>query len=338
MAALFPVTHSTPCTKALLSRIMPDYDGGVAVGCRLLMHGLNDTFEVRTADHRYILRVYRSGWRTPDDIGYELDLLNHLGRKGFPASVPVLRRDGSYLQELCFPEGKRYAVLFTYAEGKEVYCNKEGEESNAELYGRSAARMHLALEDFASPNLRFPLDMEHLLDEPLTAALSLLGHRPEDAAYLLRLADRLRQAVADLPMEGLERTACFGDFHGGNAHLSDDGILTFFDFDCGGPGWTAYDVGVYRWSAKLGGDEKETRWNAFLKGYTEHRTLEELDLQATTYFVPIRHIWLMGLHAANGFDWGYGWLDDGYLDRFIGFLREWEGRYPGGFGPVQPVD
>lgn len=66
------------------------------------------------------------------------------------------------------------------------------------------------------------------------------------------------------------------------------------------------------------------RWEQFLRGYGERRTLNELDLAAVPLFVAIRHIWLLGLHTGNGRDWGYGWMGDRYFDRSLKFLKTWE--------------
>jgi thiamine kinase-like enzyme len=42
-------------------------------------------------------------------------------------------------------------------------------------------------------------------------------------------------------MAGLEIGFCHGDFHGGNA-CQKDGSFTFYDFDCCGWGYRAYDL------------------------------------------------------------------------------------------------
>lgn len=54
------------------------------------------------------------------------------------------------------------------------------------------------------------------------------------------------------------------------------------------------------------------------------RPINEVDVHATSYFVAIRHFWLLGLHTSNGKDWGFGWMNDQYFDQAIKFFREWE--------------
>src|SRR5258705_213100 len=119
MENYFPVTHSTLAINALMTDVLPDYDIGIPLECRLLHLGLNDTYLVKTLDGQYILRVYREGWRSVSEILYELDVLLFLQRENHAVSVPLSRKDGSLIHPVTAPEAIRYVVLFTYAPGKE---------------------------------------------------------------------------------------------------------------------------------------------------------------------------------------------------------------------------
>nr|WP_040445708.1 hypothetical protein [Ktedonobacter racemifer] len=55
--------------------------------------------------------------------------------------------------------------------------------------------------------------------------------------------------------------------------------------------------------------------------------MSQADLAAIPLFEPISDIWSMGLHAANGADWGIGWMNDEYFDQQFQGLREWESTY-----------
>jgi Ser/Thr protein kinase RdoA (MazF antagonist) len=90
----FPVTHSTLSAEALLAYAQQHYDIGKLDECLLLNPGLNDTYLLRGAGQRYILRVYRAGWRTLADILYEMDMLLHLHHKGAPVAYPLPMKDG----------------------------------------------------------------------------------------------------------------------------------------------------------------------------------------------------------------------------------------------------
>jgi Ser/Thr protein kinase RdoA (MazF antagonist) len=191
--------------------------------------------------------------------------------------------------------------------------------------------LHTAANDFVSQHARFQLDLRHLVDQPLAALRPFLAHRPDDWAYLQGFANRARERIANLPVGQLEWGFCHGDLHGGNAHIDERKTITFFDFDCGGPGWRAYDIAAFRQGPQGRQDEA---WEAFLKGYTERRSLSQLDLAALPWFVALRHLWLMGLHAANTPDWGCSLLSDDYFDGGgvggLEFLREWEAKHLNG--------
>lgn len=48
------------------------YPIGKPHSCKLLKRGLNDTYLVETEQGKYILRLYRRGWRTKEEIDFEL--------------------------------------------------------------------------------------------------------------------------------------------------------------------------------------------------------------------------------------------------------------------------
>ena len=238
--AHFPVTHSIPSAEALQAQIQQDYDIGPIAECRYWQIGLNDTYLVITSGHRFVLRVYRTHRRTDSDIEYELDALTHLSHKGIPVSTPVLRKDGARLVELVAPEGRRYYVLFTYAEGTTYSYGDDIQIAHD--YGKAVACIHNAMDGFSSDHQRFTLNLDFLIHEPIEHIKPFLKHRPTDWDYLCRLAERIEKSILRLTSEGLEQGFCHGDTNGYNAHFASDRQLTFFDFDFCGVVWRAYDL------------------------------------------------------------------------------------------------
>lgn len=334
-STLFPVIQSLLSPQALMTEVLADYDIGDLVECTLLSHNLNDTYLVSTTDRRYILRVSQAPrptgrtWRSASDILYELDLLLHLKRKGASVAVPLVRRDGTLLRTVDAPEGPRVVVLFTYVPGEPLIPPKQTLLLSA-LYGRTVAEIHEVTDDFVSVHPRFHLDLAFLLETPLQTIQPLLVHRADDWNDLLHLANFLKERIARLPIQALDRGACHGDAQGGNAILSGEKMLTFFDFDVSGSGWRAYDLAVFYWGmvlgkSRLGWDDEQVErlWTAYLEGYLERRHLSEPDLQAIPLFVMLRHFWFLGLHTANWDFWGYGEVNDRFFERELAFLREW---------------
>lgn len=319
--SMFPVIYSVLSPEAIITEIIPDYDLPRPVACQYLARGLNDSYLVSTPEHHFILRVYAQGWRTLTDIAYELDYLLHLAAQGAPVSAPIIQRNGKYIREIAAPEGIRYCALFTYAPGEMPDNNNP---DHAMLYGNGAAQIHKYSDGAICQSNRSPLSLDYLLDESLTTILPLLAHRIEDSDYLRALADRLRIQVDQL--ENLEWGFCHGDMTGGNAHIAQNGTITFFDFDFCGKGWRAYDLAVFRWGMGHRSKDPDAAWEAFLKGYFSVRLLAQVDLDATEVFVLVRYIRYLGINTSRGRDIGYGWMNDRFFDHHLGRIRGLEAK------------
>jgi Ser/Thr protein kinase RdoA (MazF antagonist) len=240
-------------------------------------------------------------------------------RHGVPVAAPIRGRDGRFEQIAEAADGERGALLFTFAAGRPFQACPADAAAN----GETLARVHVVSESFAGTGARPALDLDRLLDRPVTALLSLVDDRPDAHAAITRLADRLRVYIAELAPQ-LTRGYCHGDCHGYNAHFGDDGMATFFDFDDGGPGWFAYDLSVFLWSAYISGNaERRALWRHFLSGYARRRRVASTDLDAVPLFIAIRHFWLLGEYAAGAEVWGTAWMGE-WFDRQLAFLRHWQ--------------
>lgn len=321
MKSHLPVLYSTISEQAILERVLPMYSIEHPTECTFLSRGCNDTYLIRTTDGpSYILRVYRYGWRTLAEISCELDALVHLARKNISVSRPIVGTDGQVVRVLPVPEGNRYAALFTYASGKELSFEK----TNAMRLGQALGTLHSAMDNFSSRHLRFELNWEHLVEIPINRIEPFLAHRIEDWDFLRFFTDRLHKQLICLapPDKGF----CHGDVHELNAHIDQDNTVTFFDFDCCGTGWRAYDLATFRWSAKWRHKEAEA-WEPFVCGYRKGRDLSATDLQAVPLFVAMRNIWLMGLHAGEVHWEGSRLMRGAYFDHHLTFLKNCERDY-----------
>ena len=315
------MTHSIISTKALLAEILPLYNLGNQLTCILLTRGVNDTYLIQTSAKKYILRVYRTGWRTLSDILYEIDVLTHLDKKSIPVSTSVARQDGNFINTLQAPEGLRHLVLFTYAPGRPL---DRHDASDSYYHGRALASLHNATDGFSSSHTREALDLNYLIDQSLQIIQPLHTCSSSDWGYLQDLTERLRLQIQQLAIQGLDWGVCHGDSHMLNDHIGDDHTITFFDFDCCTTGWRAYDLAILPWSEGFYQmDPGDILWNAFLKGYIEQRPLNETDLAAIPLFVALREIWHTALVAQLQPDSGIQGFDR-MLQRTLRLLREWE--------------
>ena len=307
--------YSSLCTQELLSKIVPMFNIPSPIACEFLCQGLNDSYKVTTESDSYLLRIYRKEWRTKSDIEFELSILNHLHREKINVAYPLVAVTGEQIVSVTSPEGERFAIMTSFAEGQPLLFN---DSYDAELYGKSVAKIHKHSGNISTQHERFKIDLIHLIEEPLKRIKPYLKHRESDWLFLKSYASTLSKNIANSQSELLDFGFCHGDFHGGNAHKS-NGELTFFDFDCCGIGFRAYDLAVYKWSARLAKKEEE-RWVPFIKAYREVREISEHDLALVDDYVSIRHIWLMGLHTDIAL--AKGWLTEKYFTHQLKFLKD----------------
>jgi Ser/Thr protein kinase RdoA (MazF antagonist) len=235
--------------------------------------------------------------------------------------------DGSAFGTLVAPEGVRGYVLFRRLLDIE---RRSVDESFARHAGRLIAQMHSSSEAFLARTSRFELDLAHLLDEALAAVQRCSGHMPEAIAELSTRVATLRRLLGRMPRGLRNWGPCHGDLHFENIVFTQDGPV-LLDFDSSGFGWRLYDLATFMWSIKLKWPgwavqytaPDELLWSSFLDAYQEHRQLDPSILKQLPALVAARHVWAIGLQAANADDWAtYGWLTDDFVRSQIAFLGD----------------
>jgi Ser/Thr protein kinase RdoA (MazF antagonist) len=71
----FPVVHSVLDPTALLRYVATHYAIGAPRHCVLLRSWINEVYGVQTSRGRFILKVFRHGWRAPGEVAYEVELM-----------------------------------------------------------------------------------------------------------------------------------------------------------------------------------------------------------------------------------------------------------------------
>ena len=326
------VLHSVPSAQAVFDQLA-GYPLGEVYRCDLLSHGINDLYLVVADRGRFVLRIGPAmdpvAGRSPAELAYELDLLDHLTARGFACPEPVRRRDRHSWFTLPAPEGPRPAVLFSYVPGDLTSPREQVPELSAR-YGRMVAALHRLTDDFQSVHPPPALDLARLMDRPLALAAPVLEERPDDLRFLRDLSERVRRRINELAPE--DAGPCHGDLTGGNAHQIGTS-LALIDFEWCGTGWRAYDLAVFRWATLLGPwlagwspERSDEVWGAFSTAYRADRALADADLAAVAPLVVVRHFWLLGHRVANRSRWGLGETGPQALDWMLAFFREQAGR------------
>lgn len=272
------------CLESLRRWVEREYDLGGPVSLTLFRSYTNDVFLVTTPDEQSVLKLYGAGWRSAEEIRYEIDLLVHLAATGIAVAGPIPGRDGETLRCAVLDGTARDAVCFTYAAGV-----KPTPPFTPELYyaeGRAAGAMHRACDDFAPAHRRTPLDLEHLLDRPAELVLPLIAD-PADVRFFTAFVAQVRATIHQLAAAGLDWGVCHGDLTLDNLHVTPDGGIVWYDFDSGGPGWRAIDLPGWAILDEAYGPLRD----AFLRGYREVRPLSQADLDAMPFLAVALEIW-----------------------------------------------
>ena len=131
----------------------------------------------------------------------------------------------------------------------------------------------------------------------------------------------MKERALNLPLETLDYGIWHGDPHGGNAHTAEDQAITFLISTMVFP--AGYDLATFRWSVTWN-QADEAIWEAFLKGYRDHRSIDEVNIQAIQVFALIRHLYIVGMQAGHADEWGSSFINEKYIDKHVKFLRSCE--------------
>jgi Ser/Thr protein kinase RdoA (MazF antagonist) len=194
MASIFPTIYSTLSPSGLAALVSVQY-GLTDSECQLLVRGVGDTYLVTSKNRRFILRVYRSSHRTLPQIKAELDLLLVLKKSGVSVSYPIDDLSGSWILSLDAAEGKRYAVLFSYASG--IVVSKLSERQLQSL-GKQMAHFREVSSTIRLNDSRWTYDLETTLFEPLQRLKPAFSENSEDYEWWVKAASHVEKELSRL--------------------------------------------------------------------------------------------------------------------------------------------
>ncbi len=274
-ASIQKVAHSTFDSDYIAAEIAERYPYKGKLEGRLLYRGFNDVYTLRDDDGRRALRVWRANARSLGQVMQELDFLEFLRGQGVPVSTPIptLKNERHFILEA--GEGQRPAVLYTWAPGRKF--GDLLDVSMAEKIGAKFAEMHLVSKGYR-PADAFVIDPAAMITDNLGVMLEWCEDRPEDIRDYTLLTERMPARIREMGAADLPRGMCHQDMHPANVHVTEDGGITFIDFDGCSEGYWLHDVQNFVFgSAFYGFDAKYGA--AFERGYTKVRpyTADERD-------------------------------------------------------------
>ena len=133
----FSVISSIISPTDIARFVCEKYSLAVTTTCKLLKTGINHTYSIMSEDETFIFRIYSYNWRTEEEIMEELKLLQLLKQNDISVSYPIADSSQNFIQIVKAPEGFRFAVLFSYAQGNKILnYNKEAHFEIGKLMGQ----------------------------------------------------------------------------------------------------------------------------------------------------------------------------------------------------------
>jgi len=315
-----PVIASTISPQYLENFIIPKYGLDKGATCELLRTGMNHTYMVKSQENRYILRVYSFNWRSKGEIQEELDLLVELFSMGIPISYPITNVDKGFLNELTAPEGLRYLVLFSYAEGKKVrYLDVDV----CQKIGALMATIHKAVRDKSIQRIDYSYNT--LLEKSYQKASTFFDSSIETMKSLHQTNRTVANKLKETNLFDVRKGIVHLDIWYDNMAISKDGEITIFDFDFCGNGLLITDVAYFLkqlFHIEPDKNRYEKLKKAFVDGYSKKIPMQSQELELIPYLGWSVFMFYLGIQTER-FDWSNIFLSENYLKMYVGRMKSW---------------
>ncbi len=317
-----PASSSILSADHLLPFLQQTYRLGESATCRLIKAGVNHTYQITNDERRSVFRVYSLNWRTRTDIAEEIRLLDHLKNGGIPVSYALSDNAGQYIQEIDAPEGRRYGVLFSQAEGQKL-LTFSGDIH--EQLGRTMARLHQLTKDFSLNRVTYTTT--YLLDDPLPQIAPFLPVDSPEMQFLRDARDWLTTELNRADQPQIRMGAVHLDIWFDNLNIDASGEATLFDFDFCGNGPLALDIGYYL--MQLHGTEADAavfqaKKARFLKGYESVQLITDEEKRILPMLGVAIYYFYLGVQCARFDNWSNVFLNEIHLQRLINLrIKRW---------------
>ena len=314
----FPVTASVLSATALATLISEQYNLK-DVNCTLLKTFVNDSYHVSAGQEQFIFRVYTRGWRSELEINEEIRMILTAHQNDVGVSYPIMDTAGSYTQKMFAPEGDRFGVLFSFANGNKIF--NVNEEQHRKL-GEYLAELHRATADMKLHRVDY--DAVTLLVYSYEKIQKYLKRSPDEEAFMLKTKQLLLDEFKKIKSEDVRKGGVHLDFWPDNFHIDSAGNVTLFDFDFCGTGFQVLDIAFYLTMLQgLEHDENNfhAKTSAFITGYEEVTKLSEEEKRIIPILGSAISFYYMGVQSDR---FATIFFNEDHLKRFINIrLKRW---------------
>ncbi|WP_339837332.1 phosphotransferase [uncultured Flavobacterium sp.] len=320
----FPVITSTLSEKDLGVFIQEKYTLGEGFTCKLFRTGINHTYFMADAFSKYAVRVYCYKWRTKEEIEAELSLLLILNQNKLSVSFPLADKNGELIQEINAPEGLRYVVLFSFAEGKKMrFMSQE----TCSAIGSLMAKVHQVTERKEINRITYNLDV--LLNKSYQNLKPFFTEDLKAMQLIKQMSSSISETFTATKFSATQKGIVHLDIWYDNLSVTNANEITLFDFDNCGNGALILDVGYFckqLFFIETDKDIYESKVASFLNGYQKERPLSDAEIQLIPEAGASIFIHYLGVQAQR-FDWSNIFLTENYLNMFVGRIKAWLDYY-----------
>ncbi|GAB2559185.1 phosphotransferase enzyme family protein [Spirosoma aerophilum] len=318
----FPVTSSILSKTHLAQLLQQVYNLSPATTCQLLKAGVNHSYLVTDGLAKSIFRIYSLHWRTQDEINEELKLLTLLNQNGIPVSYPLPDAHGKYIQELEAPEGKRFGVLFSFAEGEKLLT------FSPDLHykmGQIMARFHQLTHQLTLSRATYT--PQRLLVDSLSQLPLFLPAESDEMKFMLETQRYLLHEFDGIDTTQTRLGTVHLDIWFDNLNIDKDGQITLFDFDFCGNGLLCLDIAYYILqihSTEADVNEFQNKKARFLAGYESVTALSDEEKRLLPMLGLSVYFFYVGVQTQRFDDWSNTFLNELYLKRLINLrIKRW---------------
>ncbi len=314
----FPVISSNLSTAHLALFIEEKYNFSKNTECHLLKAGINHTYLIKDNDKKYIFRIYSLNWRTEIEILEEIRLLNLLKEHSISISYPIFDKNNNYLQTLDAPEGERFAVMFSFAEGEKLL--NFSEETHFKI-GELMAQIHQITQNLNLERVHYLPQI--LLVDSLKQLEKFLPKDTEEMAFMQNAQKYLLNEFSSANVAEIRQGIVHLDIWFDNLNITKDNKITIFDFDFCGNGWLCLDIAYY--ILQVHSTERDeaickSKVDSFLAGYESVMPISDEEKRILPMLGVSIYFFYLGIQCQRFDNWSNTFLNEMYLKRFINLL------------------
>lgn len=315
----FPVTNSNLSAEHVGQFLQEKYNFSKDTNCSLIRAGINDTYLVKDNLNKFVFRVYSLKWRTKNEITEEIKLLNLLKHNNISISYPFPDRGNEYIQTLNAPEGERFAVLFSYANGEKLHS------FSAEIHSKIGvlmAQLHQVTNNLTLNRVNYTPQL--ILVDSLKQIGKFLQEDTEEMHFMKSAQKCILEELSKVRISELRQGIVHLDIWFDNLNITKKEEITIFDFDFCGNGWLCFDIAYYILQLhnveKYDEKEYQPKVDSFLEGYESVIKVSEEEKRLIPMLGVSLYFFYLGIQCQRYDNWSNSFLSENYLKRFINGL------------------